>query len=174
MDSNSRYDELTELSHERILNQSEIDELGSLALTLNRQNPLLPAKAAVVAKVIILNKKREMLVLWRSDKTPRPGRADFPGGGVDFGENPVDGAIREAREEAGLDIQHVQMAEAYGFVHQDEFYILLGYVGFVERDDVVLSWEHDRFAWMSIDDALQMSDWQERHLRILQAARRFV
>ncbi|MEJ5914768.1 NUDIX hydrolase [Pseudokineococcus sp. 1T1Z-3] len=36
--------------------------------------------------------------------TPRPGRWSLPGGGLDHGEDPRDGARREAHEETGLDV----------------------------------------------------------------------
>jgi ADP-ribose pyrophosphatase YjhB (NUDIX family) len=37
-----------------------------------------------------------------SDITERPGAWTLPGGGIDFGEHPEAGALRELHEEAGL------------------------------------------------------------------------
>lgn len=171
MNKTARYDELVSLTHQRILNSSEIAELGQLATELERPNPLLPALAAVIAKVVIVNRDKKILVLWRSNKTPRPGQADLPGGGMGFGENPVDGVIREAKEEAGLALKEAQIVEAFGFIYEGKYALMLGYVGYVDSEDVRLSWEHERYDWMGIDEVLQLPDWQERHLKILTAAK---
>lgn len=39
------------------------------------------------------------------------GKWTLPGGGLDFGESPEDGAIREAREETGLDVVLGELCE---------------------------------------------------------------
>jgi len=44
----------------------------------------------------------EVLLVRNSVHGPRPGRWSLPGGGVDFGESPVDAVMREVREETGL------------------------------------------------------------------------
>lgn len=102
-----------------MLEENEVKELESLAHELQRPNPLLPAMAAVIAKFVVVNTQGKILILWRSDKTPMPGRVDLPSGGVDYGENPIDGVIREAKDEAGLDVANVQIAETFGYLLQD-------------------------------------------------------
>jgi ADP-ribose pyrophosphatase YjhB (NUDIX family) len=39
---------------------------------------------------------------WLSNITERPGSWTLPGGGIDFGEHPEAGALRELQEETGL------------------------------------------------------------------------
>ncbi|MGI6400788.1 MAG: NUDIX domain-containing protein [Thermoguttaceae bacterium] len=49
--------------------------------------------------------ERQVLVIRRSDKVIAPGALCFPGGGIEKGETPADAAVREFREEVGLDIR---------------------------------------------------------------------
>lgn len=171
MNEIERFDELQSLIHQRKLSDGEVEEVSKLALALQRPNPLLPATASIVAKIVVVNEQGQVLVLWRSDKTPMPGRVDLPGGGVDFGEDPAEGVVREAREEAGVSVNNIRIVEAYGFILQDKYYLMLGYVGLVESSEVKLSWEHDRYAWMDLEEVLSLDGWQERHLRILTSAK---
>ena len=174
MDQTARFDELSQLSHQRKLTQAEMAELSSLSQLLGRINPLLPATACIVAKVVILDKQGRLLVLWRSDKTPMPGRVDLPGGGINFGENPIDGAVREAQEETGLSVQNVHIIETFGYTFRKSYYLMLGYLGVAETASVNLSWEHDHYDWLDIVEVLALDGWQERHLRILNTARPFL
>lgn len=54
----------------------------------------------------LLNDKNEVLLVKRSDTDDfLPGLWEMPGGGLDFGENPVIGLQRELKEEIGLDVE---------------------------------------------------------------------
>lgn len=54
---------------------------------------------------ILIQKDNQYLLLKRSAEDESDANCwDLPGGGVDFGEQPLDSAIREAREEAGINI----------------------------------------------------------------------
>ncbi|MED2971815.1 NUDIX hydrolase [Fictibacillus sp. B-59209] len=59
-----------------------------------------PPKHIVSAAAIVLNEKNELLLI----KGPRRGW-EMPGGQVEEGESLTDAAIRETKEECGLDIQ---------------------------------------------------------------------
>ena len=52
----------------------------------------------------------------RSVHTHRGGTWAIPGGALDFGESPLEGALREFREEIGLVLDHYLVAE----IHQDD------------------------------------------------------
>lgn len=59
-------------------------------------------KAAAV--VIFVNDKGELLFAERAIE-PDKGKYDFTGGFLDYGEDPLDGAVREVREETGATIK---------------------------------------------------------------------
>jgi 8-oxo-dGTP pyrophosphatase MutT (NUDIX family) len=53
----------------------------------------------------------------------------FPGGGVDEGETPEQGAIRETMEELGLEVVIRQKLAIIHFAQSDQFYYLVESVG---------------------------------------------
>ncbi len=55
--------------------------------------------------VVILIESRNQVLLVRRGIDPERGRWALPGGFVDFGEDPALAAIREAKEETGLDVR---------------------------------------------------------------------
>ena len=64
----------------------------------------------LIIHTIIFNQKKQILLLKRSkDESVFPGYWDIPGGTLKDGEDPADGAIREAREEAGIDINNLSL-----------------------------------------------------------------
>jgi len=63
---------------------------------------LLPQYQRVAAYNVCLDESSRLLLCRLSDITERPGWWTLPGGGIDFGEHPEAGALRELREETGL------------------------------------------------------------------------
>lgn len=63
----------------------------------------------VSAKALVLDETRTKFLLMREDNNMR----DFPGGWLDFGEDPREGIIREFKEEAGIDVVWVDTKVSY-------------------------------------------------------------
>ncbi|MBI1758847.1 MAG: NUDIX domain-containing protein [Actinobacteria bacterium] len=53
----------------------------------------------------------EEVLLTRLSRSIHRGRWTLPGGGVDFGERPVDAVVREAYEESGMHIRVTELLE---------------------------------------------------------------
>ncbi len=62
----------------------------------------LPQMQRVAAYNVCLDDAARLLVCRLSAITERPGSWTLPGGGIDFGEHPEAGALRELEEETGL------------------------------------------------------------------------
>lgn len=103
-------------------------------------------------KVIIINDLDQILMLQRSDKTSRAHGWDFAGGGVDKGEDPARAAVREVQEETGLIISTPRLLSAFHGYTDDKEYVLLGYSAHVQTADVRISWEHESYRWMNLDE----------------------
>ena len=65
----------------------------------------------VAAYALILRGNDEILLCRLSDKVPNHGgRWTLPGGGLEFGESPVDAMVREVEEETGLIVRAGEVA----------------------------------------------------------------
>jgi len=66
-------------------------------------DPAAPPANSVVpsANVVVVNDKGEILVIRRTDN----GNLAVPGGGMDLGESIVETAVRETKEETGIDVE---------------------------------------------------------------------
>lgn len=129
-------------------------------------NSIRPAAA-----VAILNAKNELLMLHRKDN----GKWTMPGGTLEFGESLAECALREVKEESGLDVEikdiigtytdpNVRIAYSDGEVRQ-EFTIV--YYGEVHGYDVALDDESSGYQWVPLDEVsrLPLTDSQKRRIR---------
>lgn len=115
-------------------------------------------KSFVVSKVLVVNEKGEVLALRRSKTDERrPGQWDFPGGWVDAGEDAHTAAIREAKEEAGLDLKDPTLV--FAFSEMTTQYGSGTWLLFVEHisgdPEITLSYEHDAHAWKKPENLLK-------------------
>ena len=118
--------------------------------------------APSVGAAIVQNGKALVTVRARE---PEKGRIDLPGGFLEAGEHPVDGLVREAKEELGVEVEVVGdpvllATHTYG---PDGEYVLaigfrvrivegepratdaeIGWVSAAELDSLDFAWEHDR------------------------------
>jgi 8-oxo-dGTP diphosphatase len=69
-----------------------------------------------VVAIAVVRHENEFLVGVRPDGVPLAGYAEFPGGKVHAGETPMAAAIRECREESGLEVEAV--GELLRIMHQ--------------------------------------------------------
>jgi 8-oxo-dGTP pyrophosphatase MutT (NUDIX family) len=116
------------------------------------------AKNHVVAKVLLVNTQKEVLVLRRSETDQRrPGQGDIPGGWVDPGEDFTAAAIRETEEEAGITLRPDDLQLVY--THTASLEVgntsWLFFVGKTNKIEFKISSEHDQAQWVTLDEAIE-------------------
>jgi mutator protein MutT len=106
----------------------------------------------LIIHTLIINDNGEILLLQRAkDETTLPEYWDIPGGTLEDGEDPAVGAIRETKEEAGIDIENPKL-----FFHRSKIdinknkqFVVLVFHAKVSNPKIILNpKEHQTFVWI--------------------------
>ena len=87
-----------------------------------------------VGMVILLNGQ---LLLVRRKKEPAKNLWTLPGGLIELGESTIEAAIRETREETGLEVEVDSVLDVVDYIEKDEqgniriHYVIIDYLGYV-------------------------------------------
>ena len=108
----------------------------------------------------ILNSNGKFLIVKRAqDDDILPGFWELPGGKLDFGEDPEDGALREIKEETGLDVVIEFLLKAVSYIIEEtgkseHHYVEVSYLCHIKdtHQEVTISHEHDDFRWIKFEE----------------------
>ena len=108
--------------------------------------------------VFIFNAVGEVLLL-KSHKWP--GSYVIPGGHVELGERLEEAAIREAKEETGLDVYDLQFINFQQFIYDPSFwrkrhFIFFDFLCRADSLDVQLNDEAEEYEWVKPQAALSL------------------
>jgi nucleoside triphosphatase len=106
--------------------------------------------------VFIFNQQGELLLL-KSHKWP--GVYVVPGGHVELGERLEETAVREAKEETGLDIYDLEFINFQEFIYDPAFwkqrhFIFFDYAAKTDNTQVALNDEAEEYIWIDVKEAL--------------------
>ncbi|AAL62659.1 diadenosine 5'5'''-P1,P4-tetraphosphate pyrophosphohydrolase (mutT/nudix family protein) [Pyrobaculum aerophilum str. IM2] len=87
------------------------------------------------------------------------GHWDFPKGNVELGETPEQAALREIKEETGLDAEllpgfKVEVEYVYTRGGRRVLKKVIYFLAQAKSRDVKLSWEHVGYAWLPFEQAM--------------------
>jgi len=110
----------------------------------------------------------KILLLRRSEnETSQHGLWELPGGKLEKKQTAKEAALAETKEEAGIEPLIIRTLKP----HIDDSMEKI-YHGFISRImaksiDVKLSDEHDKYSWMTIEEAMNMTDPLSHHAKFL-------
>lgn len=130
--------------------------------TNNRQYPTHP----VVGVGIVIWREDKVLLVKRA-QDPRKGEWGLPGGVQNLGETIMQAAVREAREETGLDIAPLGVITALDAIVKDkkgdiEYHYTIIEVASESRDGKAIAGDDaTELCWATLDEVEKLCAWPE-------------
>ncbi|MFE4519276.1 NUDIX domain-containing protein [Kitasatospora sp. NPDC056783] len=113
----------------------------------------------LAAGTVVRDQQGRVLMLRRKQDDVLPGLWDYPAGGLDDGEDPRDGAIRELAEETGIHRTDIEYLRALDFVDtRGRLTRQFVFTQTVPDETAVTLSEHDAFGWFHPDELPATSD----------------
>jgi 8-oxo-dGTP diphosphatase len=110
----------------------------------------------LIIHTVIYNHERKVLIIKRGKVNDiLPEYWDIPGGTLEDGEDPAMGAIREAKEETGLDIANLRLFFEHSNVDvaKNKQFVTLVFMAKYPDGEVVLNpEEHEDYEWITPEE----------------------
>jgi 8-oxo-dGTP pyrophosphatase MutT (NUDIX family) len=169
VDRYKRLMEITAVEYSKILDLPK----GSVLSELRKEIGCITPKLGV--DVAIINTDGELLILKRTDDN----KWSLPCGWVDVGESPFDTALRESKEETGIDIKplgYIAITEKGPHLYPKlthQVNILVATKLVEKKTSVNISHEHSKFRWINKKEAKKIN-WHPGHERLIRPIFNFV
>lgn len=136
-----------------------------------------PAHPRLGVGVIVWRKDQVLLV--QRGRPPRQGQWGLPGGVVELGETVAEAALREVREETGLEVELGEVVTVVDLIERDEDGAIRHHYALVEMDadwqggEAVAGDDAAAVRWAFLDDLDELIEWEEtrRVIELSRAAR---
>jgi type II secretory ATPase GspE/PulE/Tfp pilus assembly ATPase PilB-like protein/8-oxo-dGTP pyrophosphatase MutT (NUDIX family) len=147
----------------RVDTPSTAHYLPHYASPVGAMDDAVPVKVATVDVYVIhpVNGGWRALTLRRGQGTRCPGSWETVHGSIESGERPEAAALREVREETGLEVSRLYSITVQPFYLHKQGIVTAAVVfaAFVDTDAVRLGEEHDSHEWLPVDQASARFIW---------------
>ncbi|MGM0827344.1 MAG: NUDIX domain-containing protein [Bacillota bacterium] len=111
----------------------------------------------VMYSLVMIQRGDKVLLLNRPEKKEYPGYI-APGGKIDFPESPAAGAIREVREETGLQVEKLRYKglDEYVVPEKGFRYIVYNYLAYETTGELLENPPEGELVWVSKSEALDL------------------
>jgi 8-oxo-dGTP diphosphatase len=138
--------------------------------------PLIPPPVPVPAVGVVCLRGDDVLLI-RRGRAPRQGEWSLPGGRIEPGERAMDAALRELREETGVEAEVTGLLDVVDglFPEAGRHYVLIDYAARWLSGEPVAGDDAMEARFVALDQVDALVDWAEtRRVIGLAAARRRV
>ena len=115
--------------------------------------------------------KGDAVLLIRRGKPPRQGAWSLPGGRIEPGERAVDAALRELREETGVEARITGLIDVVDGLFPGHHYVLIDYAARWISGEPVAGDDALEARFVALDEIESLLDWSETVRVIREAAR---
>lgn len=129
--------------------------------------------APVPAVGVVCFRGAEVLLI-RRGTPPRLGEWSLPGGRIEFGERAADAALRELREETGVEAEIVGLLDVVDGLFPPRHYVLIDYAARWVAGEPVAGDDAAEAAFVPLDEALERVACDETRRVIRLAAERLL
>jgi len=142
---------------------------------LTQANREYPDRPWVGVGIVVWREDKVLLV--RRAKAPRLGEWSIPGGAQSLGETVFEAAVREVREEAGIDVRPIGIVTVVDSIISDDeqrkqfHYTLVEISAEWAAGEAVAGDDADAVRWATVDEAATLVKWDETLRIIAEAAR---
>lgn len=113
----------------------------------------MPLDDALMIGVAVVEHRGHYLVGERGKDRTLPGKAEFPGGKCEENESPMSCAVRECKEEAGLDVEPVMLLGERRFAYEHDTVDLRFWLC-QPKGDVDLDADYNGYRWLKAGEML--------------------
>lgn len=119
-----------------------------------------------LAGCIILNEKKEMLLLHRN--TPMNIQWELPGGKVEHGEDPKQSSVRELKEELGIIVSINKLVDKKEFLEHDKLFTYYWFLAEIAAGfPTIRESKFDDVRYFSLPQLQQMKDLSSNMINLL-------
>ncbi|MEE2525242.1 NUDIX hydrolase [Hyphobacterium sp. HN65] len=114
-----------------------------------------------IACVGVVCRRGDDVLLVKRGREPLKGKWSIPGGKMDFGETVREAALRELKEETGVEARITRLIDVVDSVMGDRHYVLIDFEAEWISGEPEAADDADAAEFVAVEEAMQRVSWDE-------------